>query len=137
MSHRHFSRIRRRPHGTTCLLVALLTLPVAGCGTDTSTNPATRLEGLVLRGPTQPICLVDDPCEEPFAAGFTLRRNGLPLAHFESNAEGRFSVPAAPGDYVVVPDADAPIISPQSQARDVTVGAGVTTVELHFDTGIR
>ncbi|MGD8496328.1 MAG: hypothetical protein PVF05_09080 [Gemmatimonadales bacterium] len=117
--------------------MSVLTLPLAGCGTDTPTDPATRLEGIVLRGPTQPICLVDDPCEEPFAAGFTLRRNGFLVTRFESDAEGRFSVAAAPGDYVVVPDADAPILGPASQERDVTLGAGVTTVELHFDTGIR
>lgn len=118
-------------------LPVVIALAVTGCGTDTSTNPTARLVGLVLRGPTQPICLVDDPCEEPFAAGFTLRRNGFPVAHFESDAGGRFSVAAAPGNYVVVPDADAPILSPASQVRDVMVEAGGTTVELHFDTGIR
>jgi hypothetical protein len=40
--------------------------------------------------------------------------------------------------YVIVPDADAPLLSPKAQAKDVVVGAGgPTTVILHFDTGIR
>jgi hypothetical protein len=40
--------------------------------------------------------------------------------------------------YVVVPGPDAPIMSPRAQAREVVVESnGVTTVVLHFDTGIR
>jgi hypothetical protein len=40
--------------------------------------------------------------------------------------------------YTVVPDADAPVMSPGVQSKDVVVGsAGTTTVLLHFDTGIR
>ena len=42
------------------------------------------------------------------------------------------------GVYRVVPDADAPIFSPQSQGKTVEVLAvGVTEIRLQFDTGIR
>jgi hypothetical protein len=38
----------------------------------------------------------------------------------------------------VVPDPDAPLMSPASQARPVVVGSeSLTTVILEFDTGIR
>jgi hypothetical protein len=44
----------------------------------------------------------------------------------------------APGTYVVVPGPDAPILSPRAQAKEVVVGSnGLTTLLLHFDTGIR
>jgi hypothetical protein len=60
------------------------------------------------------------------------------VAAFRSDSEGRFEVQLAPGTYLVVPGADAPIISPRAQAKDVTVASsGRTTVMLHFDTGIR
>jgi hypothetical protein len=40
--------------------------------------------------------------------------------------------------YMVVPNADAPLLSPKTQAKEVVVGSsGPTTVLLHFDTGIR
>jgi hypothetical protein len=42
------------------------------------------------------------------------------------------------GIYRIVPDADAPIISPQSQAKVAEVeSVGLTEVRLEFDTGIR
>ena len=43
-----------------------------------------------------------------------------------------------PGTYTIVPASDAPIMSPGSQIKTVTVGqTGPTTVTLEFDTGIR
>ena len=60
------------------------------------------------------------------------------MTTFRSDASGHFETRIAPGTYVVVPAADAPIISPSSQARQVEVGSsGLTTVILQFDTGIR
>jgi hypothetical protein len=39
---------------------------------------------------------------------------------------------------MVVPDPDAPIISPGSQTKQVVVGtAGLMHVQLEFDTGLR
>jgi hypothetical protein len=78
------------------------------------------------------------PCDAPFSASFTVERGNQVIATFRSDALGRFEVVVAPGSYRVVPGADAPIISPRSQAKDVSVGpSGTTTVTLQFDTGIR
>lgn len=122
-------------------VLAAIVATAACSGNDPSgADSGTGLDGVVLRGPVQPVCRDTDPCEdEPFSARFTVRRpSGLPAAAFESNDAGEFSVALSPGDYVVVPAADAPIMSPASQTRQVVVGeSGRTTVELHFDTGIR
>ena len=60
------------------------------------------------------------------------------VAGFRSDAQGHFEVPLARGVYLVVPGSDAPIISPKAQAKEVVVGSNrLTTVLLHFDTGIR
>jgi hypothetical protein len=118
--------------------LALLSALSLGCGSGGPTGPPTGLSGVVFRGPIQPVCTAGDPCEEAFAAGFTVRRHGFVVRRFDSDAEGRFSVELAPGTYLVVPDPDAPILGPQGQAQEVRVEEpGFTEVELHFDTGIR
>jgi hypothetical protein len=98
----------------------------------------TGLAGTVLRGPVQPVCMVGASCDAPFAATFGVYAGGEQVATFQSDAQGRFEVSLAPGVYLVVPGPNAPVISPSSQAKQVTVGpVGLTTVQLLFDTGIR
>jgi len=119
------------------LAIGTLILAAVGCGSPTAPT-TTGLIGTVYRGPTAPVCTVNDPCEAAFTARFTVQRGSSRVATFQSDQQGHFEVRLSPGSYVVVPDADAPIISPASQTREVTVGAnGLTTVDLHFDTGIR
>ena len=117
------------------LFVAILS--IASCGSPTAPT-TTGLAGTVYRGPVAPVCAFDQPCEAPFRAGFAVQRGTTRVAAFQSDERGHYEVRVPPGSYVVVPDADAPIILPKSQLKDVTVGAtGLTMTDLHFDTGIR
>jgi hypothetical protein len=102
-------------------------------------SPTTGLTGVVIRGPITPVCRIDVPCDAPFSAAFTVQRGGRRVADFRSDASGQFTVFLAPGPYTVVPDSDAAIISPSSQAKSVTVAdtGMLTVVRLTFDTGIR
>lgn len=124
---------------TARLLPLLVIFAIGGCAGDSGAPLGTGLTGVVLRGPTQPVCQVDDPCEdEPFAATFDVYRGSARITGFRSDTQGAFAVGLSPGSYRVVPRADAPIIDPSGQAKDVEVGAaGLTTVTLSFDTGIR
>jgi len=92
-----------------------------------------------MRGPVTPVCRVEVPCDAPFSAGFTVQKSGQRVAQFQSDTSGRFTVLLAPGPYTVVPNADAPIISPSRQSKMVTVldNGALTTIQLMFDTGIR
>lgn len=100
--------------------------------------PTTRLVGQVLRGPVQPVCQAEVPCDEPFSAGFTARDARGSVTTFRSDRQGRFAVPLAPGTYTIIPAPDAPLLSPTQQVKLVTVGPeSVTVVRLDFDTGIR
>ena len=125
------------------LVLAAALVALAGCdaaGVLGAPGPGeTGLRGVVVRGPVQPTCQAGEPCDdEPFSAGFTVLRGGQTVGTFRSDAEGRFAVRLDAGSYTVVPDDDAPLLAPSSQARDVRVLAGdVTTVALSFDTGIR
>lgn len=102
-------------------------------------NVKTGLQGVVVRGPIQPVCTENEPCnDEPFAASFTVEHAGKIVSSFNSDEEGKFLVYLKPGLYTIIPGDDAPIISPASQPKEVEVLAGeLTTVTLSFDTGIR
>jgi hypothetical protein len=126
----------------------MLLLAGLGCGSDTAPTDfqqggggggeRTGLEGVVRRGPTQPVCRIDQSCDAPFSARFEVQQEERVVAGFESDSAGRFLVYLAPGAYTVVPTASAPLISPSFQGRNVVVGpTGLTQVELEFDTGIR
>ena len=119
--------------------LALVALITGGCGSGTGPDGVrVRVDGRVVRGPIQPVCQVDTPCDAPFSAGFSVRQAGHAVTHFQSDTDGRFTIRLAPGAYLVIPDADAPIFSPTQQARSLTIpDADSTTVELSFDTGIR
>ena len=124
------------PASTLIIAVALAAL---SCSNDASTATLTTgLTGTVTRGPITPVCMVDVPCDAPFAAHFTVRLGSHTVAAFQSDSVGHFEVRLAPGSYIVVPGSDALIISPSVQSKSVTVGlVGLTVVNLDFDTGIR
>ena len=93
-----------------------------------------------MRGPVTPVCRVDVPCDAPFSAGFTVAasraaRRGVSIRRLGTVHR----VSCDPGSYTVVPNADAPVISPTRQAKTVTVldSGTLTVVQLTFDTGIR
>jgi hypothetical protein len=121
------------------LLSLAFAIGIAGCDYVAVTiTTDTGLIGIVVRGPVQPVCQPQTPCDAPFGAGFTVEQNGRVVAAFRSDAQGHFQVHLAPGTYLVVPGSDAPIISPSGQAKSVVVGPdGLTSVRLEFDTGIR
>ena len=116
---------------------------VASLGTSacrsTAPSPTTGLTGVVVRGRSRRSAAFEAPCDAPFSAGFTVQRAGRQVAQFQSDSAGQFTVFLDPGAYTVVPNADAPLISPAAQAKSVTVGDTglLTVVRLTFDTGIR
>jgi hypothetical protein len=84
------------------------------------------------------VCRPEQPCDAPLSTRFDLLRGSQVVASFRSGANGRFLLRVAPGTYLVVPDASAPLLDPRGQAEKVVVGiSGLTHVELEFDTGIR
>lgn len=82
------------------LAAALALLLAAGAGTSSTTT--TGLQGVVMRGPTQPVCHVGEPCQEP-AKRLLLqfRRDGVLRAQVRTNDKGRYAVRLAPGRYSV------------------------------------
>lgn len=104
----------------------------------TGLSTSTGLDGVVRRGPIQPVCWPDAACDAPFSARFDVRSGEHHITYFQSDSAGLFVVRLAPGEYSVTVDSAAPLLGVMWQTHAVVVGpAGLTHVELNFDTGIR
>jgi hypothetical protein len=116
------------------LLGAAVTLS-AGAATGAT---GSGLRGLVTRGPIMPVCMVDQPCDEPAAnVRLIFLRNGAVVSRARTSATGWYRVALAPGRYAVrLPGKPAlgRIVKPQS----VRVLRGrYSRVDFSIDTGIR
>lgn len=118
------------------MLIVFLSL--FACET-TKEEITTSLEGIVYRGPINPVEMEGQINDAPFSALFRVYnlKNKL-ITSFSSNAAGEFSVMLSPGNYKIIPDKSAPIMGEESQVKEITVNeVGITNMDLYFDTGIR
>jgi hypothetical protein len=95
------------------------------------------LRGLVMQGPTRPVCHVGDPCEKP-AGGVLLefRRGGKVVAEVKTTSAGRYSVKLKAGSYAV--KAPRRPVGTGLTPRVVRVFRGrIAKVNFHLDTGIQ
>jgi hypothetical protein len=96
------------------------------------------LHGVVMRGPTQPVCRASTPCDAP-AAGAVLvfSRGGRVAARVRVGESGRYTVRLAPGTYAVRERA-AVRIGTGLRPGSVRVVRGLDRrVDFFIDTGIR
>ena len=115
---------------------ALLIMLAFGCG-SAGGGTATGLRGKVMRGPTQPVCRVNDPCEEP-ARGVRLVfwRSGKVVARATTNQKGWYRVTLRPGRYTV--STQNPRVSKNLTPKSARVPTGaVRRVDFDIDTGLR
>ena len=107
-----------------------------GCGSAAG-GTATGLKGKVMRGPTQPVCYVNQPCEEP-ARGVKLvfYRSGKVVARATTNQKGWYRVPLRPGRYAV--STSNPRVARNFSPKSATVPkTGMKRQDFDIDTGIR
>ena len=99
----------------------------------------TGMEGIVYRGPISPVVIDGQVNDAPFSTLFHVYNlKNKRIASFSSNAAGEYSIMLAPGNYIIIPEKSAPIISAESQVKEITVNPiGITKIDLYFDTGIR
>jgi hypothetical protein len=100
-------------------------------------TPPSGLRGVVMQGPTAPVCRTDDPCEEP-ARGIPLqfRRGGKVVAEVKTTRAGRYSVRLRAGSYAVRTPRRR--VGTGLTPRVVRVPRGrIARVDFHLDTGIQ
>jgi hypothetical protein len=117
------------------LLIAAATVSAAGAASGATSS---GLHGLVTRGPIRPVCMVDQPCDEPAAnVRLVFLRNGVVVSRVRTSATGRYRLALAPGRYAVrLPGKPGigRIVKPQTVRvlRD-----RYSRVDFSIDTGIR
>lgn len=121
------------------LLTGMMLLMLAACTGQTPTPVVvTGVSGIVEVGPIGPKTNVSLPVQVPVAV---LDAQGSVFMRLEPDAQGRFSAELAPGTYWLraeFPPDQKPMYADQTRPFTVIVQAGqVTTVTLHYDTGIR
>ena len=117
--------------------LATLALASTAAAWGPSSGSASGLRGVVMRGPTTPICRETDPCEAP-AVGVYLRfaRAGAVVAQVRTNAAGAYRVLLRPGAYTVTTPRRG--VGWGLTPRVVRVPAGrLARVDFHLDTGIQ
>ena len=106
-------------------------------GAAPAATPVSGVRGVVLKGPTAPVCRTDDPCEKP-ARGILLRftRAGKVVAEVKTTSAGRYSVRLRAGFYSV--KAPGRRVGTGLTPRVVRVFRGrIARVDFHLDTGMQ
>jgi hypothetical protein len=100
----------------------------------------TGIQGRVLAGPTCPVVTVNDPsCNDRPVAGATilvLDIRGAEVARLLTDANGNYTVALPSGPYTIEPQPVEGLMG-VAEPVAVTVGEGVASVDLAYDTGIR
>lgn len=113
------------------LMLLTLALPAA------ATTSPSGLRGIVLRGPTQPVCREGVPCDAP-APNVLLRfsQSGRVVARATTGPKGGYRVLLAPGRYAV--STERRTIGVGLTPRFAVVPRGrIARVDFDLDTGIR
>ena len=119
------------------LTLATLVFGSALAGAATPPRLTSGLRGVVMRGPTKPICSDTEPCEEP-AAGVVLRfkQGDRVVARVTTGSAGGYRVKLRPGRYAVTTPNRRP--GTGLTPRFVRVPTGrVARVDFHLDTGLQ
>ena len=124
------------------VVVAVLAgLVACGGATDQSAVRDSGIEGLVLIGPSCPVVVQGQDCDDkPYAGEVRVvdRANGRVVETARSGADGRFRVALAPGDYTLEPVSPNAGGLPFGKPVDVTVRPHTfEQVTVSFDSGIR
>lgn len=104
-------------------------------------SPAPResgIEGQVLIGPLCPVAQQGQACpDQPYPATLTVNSpNGGRVLQFQTDGQGHFRIPLAPGQYTLHPEAPNGIQFAPDQA--IVVGEGqYLQLTVHYDSGIR
>lgn len=122
------------------LALVLVALAVVACGADAegSGDGTSGIRGRAVSGPQCPVEVAGSPCPDRPYEGTVVATEADTGDAFtvETDAEGRFELPLAPGTYQVSIEAESP--PPFAKPQTVTVEHDAfTQITVTVDTGIR
>jgi len=118
------------------LLLSMLVL--SACSSVQPTPTDNGVEGQVFIGPMCPVVQEGQECpDQSYQATLTVNSlTGERIVQFQTEKNGTFRIPLAPGEYVLHPE--SPNVMPFAQEQPFTVEAGkFTQVIVNYDSGIR
>jgi len=120
------------------LLVGVLILVLATCSIYSPTPRGSGVEGQVLIVPICPVEQQDQECpDQLYQATLTVNNlNGIQIMQFQTDAQGHFSVPLVPGEYILHPESPNGMPFASDQSFVVETGK-YTRITVNYDNGIR
>ena len=118
-------------------VIGVLILLLATCSFK-PTPADSGVEGQVFIGPTCPVAQAGQDCsDKPYQATLTVNSpNGRKIAQVQTDEQGRFKIPLAPGEYILHPE--SPNVMPFASEQTFVVAAGrFTQITVNYDSGIR
>ena len=120
------------------LLIGVMILVLATCSIYNPTPRGSGIEGQVLIGPMCPVVQQGQACpDQPYPATLTVNSsNGIQITQFQTDEQGRFKVPLAPGEYILHPESPNGLPFAGDQPFIIETGR-YTQLTVHYDSGIR
>jgi hypothetical protein len=119
------------------LTLAALAFASTVAGAAASPRLTSGLRGIVMRGPTKPVCKDYEPCEEP-AVGVLLqfKQSNRIVARIKTGSRGGYRIKLRSGRYGVTTPKRG--VGTGLTPRSVRVPKGrLARVDFHIDTGIQ
>jgi len=118
-------------------LLGVFMVSLAAC-TAQPTPTDSGVEGQVLIGPVCPVVVEGQDCaDKPYQATLTVNSpGGERVVQIQTDEQGRFKIPLAPGEYILHPE--SPNVLPFAIEQTFVVEAGkFTQIVVTYDSGIR
>ena len=123
------------------ILNASLVLLLSSCGPLITPTPTdSGITGQVLIGPMCPVMVEGQDCpDRPYQATITVTNlEGRQVVRFQTDEQGQFKVPLAPGEYILHPETPEGKPLPRAGEQNFTVHPGqYTRLDISYDSGIR
>ena len=119
-------------------LIGVMILVLATCSIYNPTPRGSGIEGQVLIGPVCPVVQEGQPCpDQPYQATLTVdSSSGVMIVQVQTDAQGHFQVPLAPGEYILHPESPNGMPFAGDQSFVVETGR-YTQLTVNYDSGIR
>ena len=122
------------------LLVSIVLLTTACSLLATPTPAESGITGKVTIGPMCPVMIEGQDCpDRPYQATITVNSlEGKKIVQFQTDEQGNFKVPLAPGNFILHPEPPKGAPFPFATEQQFTVKPGeFTRLTVTYDSGIR
>ena len=126
---------------TKKILLASIALLTLACGLFATPMPTdSGIAGKAQMGPMCPVMFEGMECpDQPYQATITVNSlEGRKIVQFQTDEQGNFNVPLAPGEYILHPETPEGKPFPFADEQQFTVLPGeFTRIIVSYDSGIR